>query len=396
MKLFIVALFLPVFIFSQKVKRDTVLCDCAKARNINLKSNTRIGPTIAPNGFGEKQEIKEVFQQSKFTFEKEHNSAWYKLNIGVDGNLGLEIVPLKADDDYDFMIFKSTGKRFCDSFLLNRTKPIRACISRSKAELKGFTGLSIKGKKELVKEGPGDAFVQDIEVKKGEIYYLVLDNVYDNGDGHIINFFFEEKRILSGQILSDAFKPLQTEITITNIAGDTVEKTKTNNEGYYAVEAALKRTQKYSINFYNDETFFTSKEFTTTTPVDSLRNIKTILPKLKKGGKYIIKNINFYGGLATILPASQPYVRNLYKLMKKNSSLKILIVGHTNGCSGTSQKLSEDRPITVKTYLTLNGIDEKRVSTEGKNCSEMLYSDTGPEWQQMLNRRVEVKVIEFD
>jgi hypothetical protein len=124
-RLFIIAFLLPIFIFAQKAKRDTVLCDCAKARNINLKANTRIGPTIPPNGFGEKQEIKEVFQQSKFTFEKEHNSAWYKLNVLSDGNLGLEIVPLKTDDDYDFMIFKSTGKRFCDSFLLNRTKPIR-------------------------------------------------------------------------------------------------------------------------------------------------------------------------------------------------------------------------------------------------------------------------------
>ena len=40
----------------------------------------------------------------------------------------------------------------------------------------------------------------------------------------------------------------------------------------------------------NDSSFFETKEITTKTNKDSLKNITTVLPSLKKGNKYIIQN----------------------------------------------------------------------------------------------------------
>jgi hypothetical protein len=76
-----------------------------------LLEKTSVGKTMPPNGYGAIKEIGETKQKSKFTFEKEHNSAWYKLNIISSGDLTMRIIPTKVDDDYDFMLFKS-GKIF--------------------------------------------------------------------------------------------------------------------------------------------------------------------------------------------------------------------------------------------------------------------------------------------
>jgi len=398
MRIVLLFLFFPLSFICQQIKLDSVFCDCQKARPVILRGSGRVGPTFAPSGPGSLNEISEKKQRTPFAFEKEHNSAWYKLTAAEDGNLTFDIIPVKFDDDYDFLIFKARSKNFRDSFLQLRSKPIRSCISKNKKELKGLTGLKIRSKKEFINEGPGDAYVKALEVKKGETFYLVLDNVHEKGAGHSINFSYEEIITVSGQVTNEKLQPIKTDITITNSKGDTVEKTITDEEGYYKIEALLKKNYKYSLNFFNDETFFNSKELTTKTPTDSLQNIRTVLPELKKGGKYNIKTINFYGGSPLYLPAALPSINSLYKIMKKNAGLKILIVGHTNGCSGIgaidSQKLSVERAKAIQSSLIKRSIAADRISIAGRGCSEMLYPEGGAEWQQSLNRRVEIKVLE--
>ena len=396
-------IFLPFFVLSQQAKKlDTVFCDCKIARTVVLKGNIKVGPTIAPTGAGEINEISERKQKTNFAFEKEHNSAWYKLIIKSNGFLVFDIIPTKAEDDYDFMLFNVNGggSDFCDSLEKYHIKPVRSCISRDKEEIKGLTGLSYKAKKELIKEGLGDAFVKPLEVKEGEVYYLVLDNVYKDGAGHTISFYFEEVLTINGITLNENKQPVKAEITVTAANGDTIKKIISDKKGNYDFEVALRKNFKYSLNFYNDSTFFDSKEISTKTNKDSLKNITTVLATLKKGKKYIIQNINFYPGQSSVLPSAYPSLKNLTKLMRKNADLKILIVGHVNGCVGDGavniDQLSRNRATTVKKFLETNSIAAGRITTDGKGCSEMLYpvqKDT-PEWQQVLNRRVEIFIVE--
>jgi hypothetical protein len=186
-------IFFSAPLFSQIKKPDTVFCDCNKARVVKISGTHKIGVTIPPPNYGEKQEISTSKLKTKFAFEKEHYTAWYKLVIDTDGDLSFDIIPEKPDDDYDFMLFQAGKNVFCDSLEKNKLKPLRANISRDKTELSGKTGLSFKAKNELIKEGVNDAYSIPVKVSKGEIYYLVLDNVYENGGGHTIEFFFEKK-----------------------------------------------------------------------------------------------------------------------------------------------------------------------------------------------------------
>ena len=377
------------------VNNVTVQCDCSKARKVKVSGAQKIGPTIAPAGPGEILEFSVPRPNPFLYFEKEHHSAWYRLQIVADGKLSFDILPVQSEDDYDFILFKAGSDNFCDSLMKFPITPVRSNLSRDKKELNGKTGLSVLSLKEHVKKGVNDAYASALPVKSGEIYYLVLDNVYENGKGHSIDFQFKEKVMMKGEIKNDNNIPLQATVTITDNKGDTVAETiSSKRTGAFSIETALKKNENYTINYFNDSSFVFSKTFTSKDTL-ALQNISTVLPVLRKGKKFAIGSINFYGGSVSYVPASKPSLNNLYRLMKKNKELKILIQGHTNGCAPGVQELSDGRAKAITNFLIDKGIDVSRVEFEGKGCQEMLYPDDGPFWQQEKNRRVEVKVLDM-
>lgn len=395
----ILLLLLSVQLFSQTKKLDTVYCDCAQAKVITINSKTIYGKTIAPKGYGEIKEISPAKQKTNFAFEKEHNSSWYKLVINLSGELTMHVIPTKADDDYDFMLFKSAKNNFCDSLQKHKINPIRACISRDKEELNGKTGLSYKSTNEFVKYGVGPAYCKSLQVKKGEVYYLVLDNVYEKGDGHTIEFEIAQPVVFKGTITDENNKAIKTEIALTNQKGDTVLIKKTEDDGSYDFIAPLTKNQSYNLNFYNDSSFSFTKSITLADTL-KLKALKTVLPKLKKGNKYSIGSINFIGGSVQYLPRAIPCMNNLAKLLKKNKTLRIKIIGHSNGRDMMGEKeiiaFTKGRANTIKNYLAIQGIDEKRIEIDGKGDYEMLFKlPKASIEEQEQNRRVEVLVLDF-
>ncbi len=384
--------------FGQTTKLDTVFCDCAAARVITLSGNKKVGKTIAPMGAGVRNEIGTSKVRGRYVFDKEHHVAWYKLVIATNGNLIFDIIPTKASDDYDFILFKA-GKKFCDSLHNFHIKPLRACISRDKEDIYGHTGLSLTAKKELVNEGVGDAYSKYITVTKGEEYYLVLDNVYEEGDGHTIQFAFVEPVKMQGIIKDEDNKPVEAEITLVDQKGDTVLTDRSNKEGVYSFIAPLKRNVNYNLNFYNEKSFSFTKAVEISDTVE-LKQLSLVLPKLKKGGKYSVGSINFYPGETKYLPRSIPAMMNLYKLLKKNEQLKIMIIGHSNGRDMLGEvgviNFTKDRATSIKNFLAQKGIAANRIVIDGKGDHEMLFQlPDATIKQQEMNRRVEVMVVEY-
>jgi outer membrane protein OmpA-like peptidoglycan-associated protein len=133
--------------------------------------------------------------------------------------------------------------------------------------------------------------------------------------------------------------------------------------------------------------------------------IKTILPKLKKGQKYKLGNINFYGDADILLPESYSSVESLGKLMKKNKKLIIQIEGHVNDAfkmeldttnAYFDQTLSEKRALTIYNYLIKQGISTNRISYIGLSNKFPIYKTPREEFQAQANRRVEIKVVSFE
>ena len=385
--------------------------DCAGAIKITLVKKGASGLTIAPNGSGKTEEIHTADKKSLYYFEREHNTAWYYFDIVEAGELVFEIVPKSPEDDYDFLLYKSNGGNFCDTLKKKNFLPVRTNISRSVKNLAGRTGLSDTSRDEFVPSGQGNPFSKSIHVKKGERYYLVLDNVHSGGGGHTININYVRSVEITGIVLNEQQKPIKAEVTISDSSGNDIKKTESDSvTGKYHIKTNILASVPYTLTFYNDKFFIGSKQINT----DDLpkteykfNDIKTILPELKGGRKYLLGGINFFSGMSALLPQSYPSVKALYRLMKRNDKMIIRIEGHINNPknryplgfipqhsdSVSYLQLSEERAQEVLVYLLNKGIDENRMTIIGFGANMMLYPNPNSEEEQIKNRRVEINVI---
>jgi outer membrane protein OmpA-like peptidoglycan-associated protein len=399
MRFFILLILISTNSFGQGKKPDSTFCDCKKARVVEVAGIKNTPKTMAPSGPGEYMEISNLSHDAKYSFEKEHNSAWYKLIIKNTGSLVFDILPIKQEDDYDFMLYRSYSELFCDSLLDFRIKPVRACISRNKWDTTGRTGLNFDSKVEFVNKNSPSGYAKALTVKKGEVYYLVLDNVNENGAGHSIRFSVTVGTLLEGVIVDENKKPVVAEITLTDSKGEVIQTESSDKDGSYSIHAHLIKGANYSINFYEDKSLTYTKSFTLTDTA-KLKALVTVLPKLKKGIKYSVGTINFVGNSDQTLPQALPAMKNLAKLMNKNPKLTIRIIGHLNGPSFKLEvwdlEFTKARATTVREFLIKSGIDGSRIEIDGKGDKEMLFPNAGPnEEEARQNRRVEIMVLDY-
>ncbi len=304
-------------------------------RPITIK-DTIYGPTVPPDKHGAKLEVKENDKKSLYYFEQEHHTVWYTFVATCDGTLTFDIIPESVDDDYDFMLFSyDNAKNFCNRIASKEVSPLRTNISRNNKKLKSKTGLSMDAIDEFVHSGPGNAYSKYVEVKNGQRFYLLLDNVYDKGKGHTIVLHYKCNS-----------KPVATATTPTASTGKV-------------------------------------------TKVD--------IAKVKVGGSFVLRNIVFVRDSTKLEPESEPELKNLLDIMTNNPSLKIEIQGHVDGVNYVNtpyyQTLSNGRAKAVYQYLIDNKIDATRLKWKGYGSSRKIYEYPQNEAQSKANRRVEIKIL---
>lgn len=416
MKNLILIVFLLIFnaFSAQKNKALTKMFNCDEILNASDIDNALVVEKVnkiilkcSPNGKGEYNEVGSGKSRDKNYFKEEHNIVWIKFTASSNGNLIFKIKPRVPTDDYDFLLFKIEDNTSLSKIKNKTLKPIRTNISRTDNEEKGITGLNTSAKNTHTVSGIHSNFSKAINVKKGDEYCLVLDNVYPDGEGAIIYLKYQEiediKNIKFSGTVKNEDKPLEAEINWTDAkTGEILKTTKTNpKNGSFSLNLpfnAAKPDKKYILSVTSDEHFFKETTYTSSEIATKATPITVLMPQLKKGKKFPIHNINFVGNSPKVLPSGLPSLKNLLKLMQKNKSLHILIEGHTNGCSGGKhfvQTLSENRAKTVRNYLCDNGIEFIRIETIGYNCSQMLYPNPKNTEEQSLNRRVEILVTDF-
>jgi outer membrane protein OmpA-like peptidoglycan-associated protein len=375
--------------------------DCDSA--IKIIPVGRIGFRCAPKGFGNISEIRGKGQNSKYFIEKEHNTVWLKFTVPIEADFAFKLLPLNKEYDYDFLLFKDNGD-FENRLKQNRALLVRSNLSRFDPNVKSITGLWPSSKNDFARSGPGNYFSSTLPVKKGESYYLLIDNVYGGDAGFILMFKYFINKKIEGVVLDDeTSKPVKAKVTWVDASGELYEETTTDAKtGKYEMTVPVdlqNKSAKYVLTAIADGHFFSEKVIRSkVVQSPSLKPINLILPKLKRGKNVVMHNVNFYGGSPTPLPKSKVTMKKIKQLMAKNKNLVIQIEGHTNGCQDNvplTQKLSEDRASRIKKYLVENGIAASRISTIGYNCSRMLYPDSKDAIEQMLNRRIEIKVVSF-
>lgn len=404
-----------VFIFFQLFAKDSYsqvkMIECSSIQKANdidyaidVGYSNKLTLKCSPQGAGESIEVASGGKKDKYYFEKEHNVVWFKFKILVTSELLLTIKPKNPENDYDFLLFKVEGENTIDQIKSKTKLPIRSNLARNNEGTKGVTGLSFDSKITHTYSGPQSEYSSTLKVEKDEEYYLVLDNVYDDGQGAIVDFNYFELKKIAGYVTNDSkTKYLNAQLTWEDAeTGEEIRKIVTNPKtGYFEMEVPFSLTEinkSYILTTNSDGYFFKENNFTVEELHDLDTTISITLSKLEKGGRLVINNINFKGGEPIFIPSALPSLKRLTKFMKTNNSLKILIEGHTNGCQmgiKASQVLSEQRALKVKKYLYDHNIDLTRTETIGYGCSKMIYPNATTEEEQQLNRRVEIVVLEY-
>lgn len=404
-----IALLIFSLIFFTEIKSQNLLL---KKENSDLSgaieiTKNRVGPTTAPVDYGYKMEINSTKSNPK-SIEKEHHTVWYKFNPEKNCILEFDIIPVSENDDYDFMLFESESK---NAKSLNELQLLITNKSRNNKEIGKLTGLSTDYKNKYVGEGINPTYSKAIRVNPKKTYYLLLDNVYENGKGHSLNFKYsdckevqkEENKnfVLNINIIDkDTKQKVNADITLIerNKDGKDTIKLKNTNSIIKPIDTMI-----YFDLIIKSDNYLTHKELFRHYGRKKTLNKTIELQKISKGDSLIIDDIYFYGGLDKFKPESRPALRNLLILMKNNPDLVVEIHGHVNNPYNTRnehseeyyQDLSERRAEAVYYYLVKRGIDESRLSYQGFGYSKMLFPYAKTSEEQQKNRRVEMIIVDF-
>lgn len=430
-KLFILSFFLNSFYSHAQTLDINNHADCDQMLTIETKKI--VGPTTAPNGHGEHLEFSNNSKEDVHFMENENHSVWYKFSSKTSGTLSFELEPLDSLNDYDFALYKYTGENFCAEVLDKKLLPIRTNFSRNKPEMGSKTGLRKTAEQDFVGAGINPAYSKTIPVQKGETFVLLVNNVYKNGDGHILHFGYVSNRQSSKEPLVIRKRPKRA-TTYTEQPGDsmafnlggeildennqaignanvTVTDTKTGNilaetttdsvTGRYNLSFKMLQTQRADpihLAVSKDGYFFKDTLLIPYKIAHQMHKtpLNMKIKKLKKGDKFVVGNILFHGDSPMPLDRAMPTIKALLKTMKRNKTLKISIEGHTNGCHKSkafSQKLSHARAQTVHNFLIDNKIAQDRVAFIGYDCQFLLHDTRGP--LAYLNRRVEIEIVDL-
>ena len=104
----------------------------------------------------------------------------------------------------------------------------------------------------------------------------------------------------------------------------------------------------------------------------------------------IVTNINFDFDRANVRGNVQSRLDRVIQLLKEMPEVDVRIVGYTDniGSAEYNLKLSLRRAESVRNYIVARGIDDARLSVDGRGKTAPLVSNTTPEGRA-VNRRVE-------
>jgi hypothetical protein len=373
--------------YSQKYADISKGNSCENA--IEISTTETFGPTTAPQSIEDDTEM----------FAKTQNVVWYEFEIEEDGVLLFDIIPIDSLDNYDFVLYKGKGEGFCTDIQSKEKKSVRSNFYRNDMTKKGMTGLSIAG--------DGKSYSEGIDVKKGDSYYLMLNNTYENGSGHTLNFRYLKTFTVKGNISDlQTGEPVSNAIlSWENIRDDEeIFTATTDKKGDYELKLTINVETysfpryyfyAYSDAYFISDTIILSKEI----PIIESKKYDFSLKKITVGYDYEeLPPIYFEPNESDMVAGTDKILKDLFLLLSLNSNLNIRIEGHTNGfypSTSVDEMLSENRAKEIRMYFTEKGISEDRITVKGLGSTKMIYPTPEDEDQEGFNRRVEFYIVKF-
>ncbi len=371
-----------------------------------------------PNGFGAIKDIWGNNINSEHYFTREHHTLWLKFKMPNDGAFEFQITPEVAEDDFDFLIFKSDSTKTCERIVTKEISPIRSNISRKNPATGGMTGLKQGYSNNYAKAGAGPLFSNPLQAKKNEEYYLVIDAPYGAKGGFSVlssNIEGEKEAPIKDTVMVPPIvvKP-RLQVRVFDLSSNELlsgidirakgiakgDSLTTRDDG--TIDAGtLQKYQRFEFDFFKAGYKHTSLNYLHRTEVDTTLDVW--IEPLKVGSTLAFEDIVFVANTAHLMPESNKHLSELTKFMQTNEGIEVEIGGHVNAVGRIFAlkkrklyRLSEDRAKAVYYHLIEQGINPLRLSFKGYGNSKMVYLNPIDEKQSKANRRVEIKVTQIN
>ena len=382
----------PVKQEPEKIELPANSNDCLFA--IQLQPDVPYGPTTAPQGAGRIQEIMRD-KNNPNVFEYEHNSTWYKFTAPYSGNLEINITPNNEWDDYDFLVYRYTDVYFSNRLIENKIKPIAASLSskdttgmaaatpknskgqatakpRSKRMTTATMGMKADGKRFFIGPNDDEDFLKSIPVRKGEIYYIVLDNKSSKGDGHSIKVSIQVESFEPLVLFYDPVLKKNIDVDLLILEKNTDNRPIAKNPAFKGGKIKFVPGFNYALYAKKNGYFSIFKEFNSNIFKDDTL-LRFNVNRTEKGTKFPIADI-YFDDDANLLPESDTSLLNYMQMFKGHPEVTFQIKGYVQSYAvdiEADQKLSIARAQSVKEFFVKHGMNPDQITIAGMTQNEI-------------------------
>lgn len=213
------------------------------------------------------------------------------------------------------------------------------------------------------------------------------------------NLFVDTKRTasISGIIYDKKTgEPFSADVPLQVILNDSIEANILIDGESRSFTLQLPLGTTYVVNAKADGYYAMSEIIDLSQEEENVKVLKDLyLAPIEVGQTIRLNNIFFETGKSTLKTESFPELERVITFLEENPKMKIEIGGHTDdiGSISFNKKLSAERAKAVVDYVTLQGVDEDRITYKGYGPSKP-EADNSTELGRSLNRRVEFTILE--
>jgi len=253
---------------------------------------------------------------------------------------------------------------------------VRSVMSSIDPAVAGKTGLTLNATDINIQKSSLTAYAKYIDVKEGESYVIVVDNLTDGGLGHTIKaeVWTESTPLYIYPI--DSLSKQRTTADIQVIEDET-QRIALGKEDAGAQKLKLMPNKTYSVNITKQGYFnyFASVDYDKA-KTDSVLTARLV--EIKIGSNLPINGDLYFDtdeqGIVYILKESLPVLDRVVEVMREYPKINVEIIGRIP-TEGLNVKLdnerSKARAEAIKTYLVNNGISEENITTRGSSIKEL-------------------------
>ena len=386
--------------------------DCIFAIPLNVDQT--YGPTTAPQGAGRIMEVMADKRHPNLP-EFEHNVVWYKFTVPYNGKLDIAVTQLNLADDYDMVVYKYTDVYFSNHVQSNKVLPVAVNLSSidssllqkpkrtapvttgdAKADLKakqeaakqqreasakqaamGTIGMYHEAPDILLTKASTKRHIRSIDVRKGEVYYIMLDNVTPNGQGHSIKVSIHVEAFEVPVSFYDPKIKKNVDVSLTILEKNTNNRVIVRNDKFRGGRVKFVPGFNYTLYAKRDGYFsifydFNSDRF----KQDTLLRMK--LYRCERGTVYPISDI-FFEDEYVLMHESDSILMNYVQMFKNHPDVHFTIKGfvQTYGVDPEHDQLvTLERAKAVKEFFVKNGIPEDNIKAAGMTPTDIKRAAT--------------------